>query len=210
MQDDELATLRKLREEVTRIGEVIDRAIIQRENRIAEDRAEERRRHFKLVAIPIGVGVAAAATRAWIARNSQMIVVAGGGAAVASGIAAVLVPQISEPPDHADADRQPAVTAPTPALPDKSPAPTPSPSKPRIPAPRRDAPTPSTTPTAAPPPATSHRSHPLRELRTTTPLKPLHPLHPLESSTPPSEAPPCRVYLPHLMRHGLLCHRPGR
>ena len=215
---DELALLRQLREAVGRLADDLDRAIIQRENRIAEARAERRRRHFKLVAIPIGVGVAAAATRAWISRNVQTIAVAGASGAIASGaMAAVLVPQISSPPDHADAAQQPPVTVPAPTRPDKSPAPgksrrpakpNPAPTTPPKPAPTSPAPAPSTgTPLVGTIPSV-HMKPPK--------IHPLHPLHPTPGgprghSEPSEDAADsaqesCRVHLPNLG----ICLLPGR
>lgn len=205
MQDDQLATLRQLREEVTRIGEAIDYAIAQRENRIAEVSAKERRRRFKLVAIPIGIGVAAAATRAWIARNAQTIAVAGTTGAIAvTGTLAVARGADDPAPDAA----RPAITAPGPTPPGKSPAP----GKSRPPA------TPVPTPTTPPVLPLPSLPVPIPPVGTTppVPVKPpkIPPVHPApggphghgepDGDEMGSAQEPCRI---HLLGMDLLCGR---
>lgn len=202
---DELAMLRQLRKEVDRLGEQIDRAIASREEKDTEEKARRRRRTIKLVAWPTGIGVTAFK---WFADNRHTAITTASAAALASSATIVLLPQTGAAPDRPDALRR----HPAAALPPARPTPMPIPSGPRTPVPHRGAPDhpmpPSTsvlasvTPTVVP----GAGSHPLRKVRETR----VHPLRSLRDPTPADQTPPCRVYLPQVVHHGLLCSRPGR
>ena len=175
--------------------------------------ARRRRRAFKVLVLPWGLGGAAAATKAWLARRGRLSSAAASAAVTAVATAAAFTALGADPDTNPPALAQPSPTAAPPTAP--SPSQTPPRSKPPVAPPQHETPPP--TGTHQPRPRGSGK-HPGSPPASSTPPPASPPVDPPPSDDPPDDPPPpedsaspvittaCRIYLPHLG----ICLLPGR